>query len=139
MNDHRCLFCYQLFIIFDIPNGRVYTLLLHCIFYPFISTNKALRLLSGFTWCSYCLICRFLSNVLLTIVFLFVLFISVRLRCTAIDNPSDIFGSFYYAWVWVICHIFLIILPSSSWQKTRLLCMNTNDWLMDWLNDWLID
>ena len=67
-------------------------LLLHCIFYPFICANKTLRLRSSFTWRSCCLICRFLSNALSTIVLRFVLFIaaivlSVSLRLTAINNP----------------------------------------------------
>ena len=90
---------YLLFLIFRID--EYLHVLLHGIFYPFISTNKALRLRSGFTWCSYCLICTFLSNVLLTIVLRFVHFILVIvlivcLRVTAVNNPLHIFGSFSY-------------------------------------------
>ena len=102
MNDH-CLFCYQLlFLIFRID--EYLHVLLHGIFYPFISANKAFRLRSGFTWSSYCLICMFLSNVLLTIVLRFVLFtlaivMSVCLRITAGNNPLYIFSSFSYLWV----------------------------------------
>ena len=137
MKDH-CFFRYLLFISCDIPNGRGATFLLHCIFYPFICGNMAFRLLCGFTWCSYCLICRFLSNVLLTIVCLFVLFIlaivlSVCLRLTAIGDTFGIFSSFSYPWVWVMCRVFLIILGGSSWQKKRL-----QKYLHKWLIDWLI-
>jgi hypothetical protein len=120
-------------------------LLLHCIFYPFICANKALRLRSSLTWHLYCLICRFLSHALLTIVFRFVLFISaivlsVSLRLTAINNPFDIFGTFYYAWMWVICRVFLIILPDSSWQKQDYeVWTQTIGWLVDCMIDWLIE
>jgi hypothetical protein len=119
----------RLFIICDIPNGRGATFLLHCIFYPFIC---------GFTWCSYCLICRFLSNVLLTTVFRFILFIlaialSGCLRLTVIGDTFGIFSSFSYPWVRVMCRVFLIILGGSSWQKTRLQSIYTNDWLIDCL------
>jgi hypothetical protein len=100
MNDRFCsVTSYLLFLIFRIDEYLY--VLLHGIFYPFISANKAFRLRSGFTWCSYCLICMFLSNVLLTIVLRFVIFIlaivlSVCLRITAIDDPLYIFGSFSY-------------------------------------------
>jgi hypothetical protein len=101
MNDRFCsVTSYLLFLICRIDE-YLHVFLLHGIFYPFISANKAFRLRSGFTWCSYCLICRFLSNVLLTVVLRFVLFIlaivlSVCLRVTAGNNPLHIFGSFSY-------------------------------------------
>ena len=90
---------YLLFLIFRID--EYLHVLLHGILDPFISANKALRLCSGFTLCSYCLICMFLSNVLLTIVLRFVLFIlvialSVCLPIMATDDPLYIFGSFSY-------------------------------------------
>ena len=100
MNDRFCsVTSYLLFLICRIDEYLY--VLLHGIFYPFISANKAFRLCSSFTWCSYCLICMFLSNVLLTIVLRFVLFIlaivlSVCLPITAIDDPLYIFGSFSY-------------------------------------------
>ena len=100
MNDRFCsVTSYLLFLIFRID--EYLHVLLHGIFHPFISANKAFRLRSDFTWCSYCLICRFLSNVLLTIVLRFVLFIlaivlSVCLPIMAIDDPLYIFGSFSY-------------------------------------------
>ena len=118
--------------------------LLHCILYPFICANKALRLRSSLTWRLYCLICRFLSNVLLTIVLRFVLFISaivlsVSLRLTAINNPFDIFGSFYYTWVWVICLVFLIILQFLTKDKiTKYEHKWLVDWMIDWLSEWLV-
>jgi hypothetical protein len=90
---------YLLFLIFRID--EYVHVLLHGIFYSFISANKVFRLRSGFTWSSYCLICMLPSNVLLTIVLRFVLFIlaivlSVCLRITAGNNPLYIFGSFSY-------------------------------------------
>jgi hypothetical protein len=99
--------------IFDIPNSRALeftpvfsgVVLLHGMFYPFISANKALRLRSGFTWCSYCLICMFLSNVLLTIVLRFVLFI------LAIVSP-------WYSWsITIMCNGFI----------TYIICVHRHD------------
>ena len=123
---------YLLFLIFRIE--EYLHVLLHGIFYPFISANKALRLRSGFTWCSYCLICMFLSNVLLTIVLRFVFFtlaivLSVCLRIILVITPYISLVAFLI----YECLVFLIILEISFWQKTRLRRMNTNDWLINWL------
>ena len=106
--------CYLLFVIFCISEWKS----IYNFYYIVYSTNMALRLRCGFTWCSYFLICMFLCCALCTIVFLFVLFIStivlsVCLWLTAIGDPFDIFGNLYYPWVCVMSLVFLIILEGS--------------------------
>ena len=112
--------------------------LLHNKFYPFIWANKEFWILSGFTWCSYWLICRFLWTVLWTIVFLFVLFIlaislSVCLRIMAINNPLDIVGSFPYPWVPCFSNYL-----GRRFLTNHKITNNEHKWLIDWLIAWLV-